>query len=79
MADKVGLEYETYRRIEVGKVLVTTENLLRIASILGLTTDYILSGSEVGINDKELAQLINNLSDNERIKAKKVLEAVFFT
>lgn len=79
MADKVGLGYEAYRRIEKGNILVTTENLISISSILNVSTDFILYGSDEKICDMELAQIINNLSIDERIKARNVLMAVFPT
>lgn len=79
MADKVGLGYEAYRRIEKGNLLVTTENLISISSILNISADFILYGSDEKIYDKELAQIISNLSLDERIKAINVLKAVFPT
>lgn len=79
MADRMNLSYEAYRRIETGKVLVTTDNLILIATILGITTDYILKGTKEEICDEEIARIINLLSDDERVRAKKVLMAVFPT
>ena len=79
MADKVGLGYEAYRRIEKGNLLVTTENLFSISSILNISADFILYGSDEKIYDKELAQIIGNLSLDERIKAINILKAVFPT
>ena len=79
MAYELEIGYETYRRIETGETLVTTKNLLIIANVLGVSTDYILRGSVEGIDDKEFIQLINKLSYKDRIKAKKILVAAFST
>ena len=44
MADFIGIGYEQYRRIEAGNVLVKTEYIISISSILNVSTDYLLFG-----------------------------------
>lgn len=78
MADCIGIGYEQYRRIEAGNVLVKTEYIISIASILGVSTDYLLFGTTQNeIINRELASLINDLSLEDTAKALNVLKAVF--
>lgn len=78
MADFIGIGYEQYRRIEAGNVLVKTEYIISISSILNVSTDYLLFGmTEKEIINRELASLINDLSSEDTMKALKVLKAIF--
>ena len=78
MADSIGIGYEQYRRIEAGIVMVKTEYLISISSILDVSTDYLLFGiTQDEIIDRELTSLINGLSPEDTMKALKVLKAVF--
>lgn len=78
MADSIGIGYEQYRRIEAGNVMVKTEYLISISSILNVSTDYLLFGiTQDEIMNRELASLINDLSPEDTMKALKVLKAVF--
>lgn len=78
MADFIGIGYEQYRRIEAGNVLVKTEYIISISSILNVSTDYLLFGmTEKEIINRELASLINDLSPEDTMKALKVLKAIF--
>ena len=75
MADFIGIGYEQYRRIEAGNVLVKTEYIISISSILNVSTDYLLFGmTEKEIINRELASLINDLSPEDTLK---VLKAIF--
>lgn len=78
MADFIGIGYEQYRRIEAGNVLVKTEYIISISSILNVSTDYLLFGmTKKEIINRELASLINDLSPEDTMKALKVLKAIF--
>ena len=78
MADYIGIGYEQYRRIEAGNVLVKTEYLISIASVLSVSTDYLLLGkAQDEINSRELASFLNDLSSEDTIRALRVLRAVF--
>ncbi len=78
MADYIGIGYEQYRRIEAGSVLVKTEHIIAIASVLGISTDYLLFGmTQNQVNNRELASFMNGLSSEEATKALNVLRAVF--
>lgn len=78
MADFIGIGYEQYRRIEAGNVLVKTEYIISISSILNVSADYLLFGmTEKEIINRELASLINDLSPEDTMKALKVLKAIF--
>jgi transcriptional regulator with XRE-family HTH domain len=78
MADYIGIGYEQYRRIEAGTVLIKTDYLIPLAVRLNASADYLLYGmTQNPISHRELASLINELSPEEIIKAKKVLIAIF--
>ncbi|MDD6035955.1 MAG: helix-turn-helix transcriptional regulator [Lachnospiraceae bacterium] len=77
MAGILELGYEQYRRIEHGDVLVKTEHLIAMASIFKVSTDYLLFGTEMGISDQRLYDIINKMTNADRVKLKKALEAIY--
>lgn len=77
MAGDLGLGYEQYRRIEHGDVLAKTEHLIAMASIFNVSTDYLLFGTEIGTSDQGLCNIINKMTNDDRVKLKKALEAIY--
>ena len=77
MAGNLKLGYEQYRRIEHGDVLVKTEHLIAMASIFKVSTDYLLFGTEFGISDQGLCNIINKMTNDDRVKLKKALEVIY--
>ncbi len=63
LAMHTGLQQETISAYETGKILPTSENLIRLAAYFGCSTDYLLDLSNVPMPAHQLAA--DNLSVEE--------------
>ena len=63
LAMQTGLQQETISAYETGKILPTSENLIRLAAYFGCSTDYLLDLSNVPMPAHRLTT--DNLSVEE--------------
>ena len=73
-ADFIGIGKDQLSRIENGKVPCKLEYLFVIAQYLNVTTDYLLYGRSYIEGAEHFNCIWFNLSENERIKAIKIIE-----
>ena len=73
-ADLIGIGKDQLSRIENGKVPCKLEHLFVIAQYLNITTDYLLYGRSYSEGVEHFNSIWFNLSENERIKAIKIIE-----
>lgn len=73
-ADLIGIGKDQLSRIENGKVPCKLEHLFVIAKYLNVTTDYLLYGRSYIEEAEHFNSNWFDLSENERIKAIKILE-----
>lgn len=59
LADKAGIGAQTVSTAELGKKALRPENIVRLASAMNVSTDYLLIGT---INSSDLSILSNKLS-----------------
>ena len=74
VAEKAGISDRTYADIERGTVNMRVETLLRICNVLRITPNEILS-TDVETSTEDITEMLNDISDNERKTALKILEA----
>lgn len=74
VAEKAGISDRTYADIERGTVNMRVETLLRICNVLRITPNEILS-TDVETSTEDITEMLNDVSDNERKTALKILEA----
>ena len=78
VAEKINVSPSIVSGYETGERTPSTENLLSLAYLYNVSTDYLLFGEECkAIGDSALANLINGLSQADLEKAKNVMMAVF--
>ncbi|SNU04654.1 DNA-binding transcriptional regulator, XRE-family HTH domain [Lachnospiraceae bacterium] len=79
MADLLDMTSDNYTRIESGRQLCTTTNLIKICRILGVSADYLLfAGTEDGFV-AEVRMLFKGRDEKELKKGINILKAYFGT
>jgi len=84
LAEKVGCHLSNITRIETGKYIPALETVTKIATILDVPIDYLVSSTEgnceeIRIEDQTLSErikLLNTLDDEERLVVNKVIDAM---
>ncbi len=84
LAKKIGVSRLMLGRYERGEAIPSAETLQKIAQVLEVSTDYLLSSDEKnedspGFGDKALQKYlteIDKMSDEERSHVKFILDAV---
>ncbi len=74
VAENAGISDRTYADIERGTVNMRVETLLRICKVLNVTPNEILS-TDTEASTKDITEMLNNISDNQRKTALKILQA----
>lgn len=62
LAEKAGITPQTVSSAELGKKALRPENIIRISSVLGISTDYLLLGEINACDHSTLISKISNLS-----------------
>lgn len=82
VAEKLGISQPAYASWERGTKKPTQENLVKLAQILNVTTDYLVGNSEKEITNKELEDIeilfrknSEGLTDDEKVIFRKELIA----
>jgi transcriptional regulator with XRE-family HTH domain len=84
LAESVGLRYAHIGRYERGQSKPSSEMLRRLSDILGVSTDYLLNGTEedaavADLKDRDLLNMfkeVDSYSQDEKEFIKKVLDAL---
>lgn len=75
LAEKSDISPRIISCSERGKNTLRADNIVKIASVLGVSTDYLLTGSTLYDDAKELLENINALSPNQRKSLVVVVQA----
>lgn len=59
LAEQVGVSIQMISNLECGKKAIRPENLIKICHALGISADYVLTGSKA---NTEIDEIINKLS-----------------
>jgi transcriptional regulator with XRE-family HTH domain len=86
VAKKVNIDNKNVSRWETGRSIPSTDAVMKLAEIFGVTTDYLLfdnvpRNGKVTINDVELLkqfQEIATLEEEDREAIKRLIEAMLF-
>lgn len=77
LATAIGIGKDQLSRIENGRVVCTTENLFLIAQYLNVSFDFLLFGKDLSSDLYDCIKVLEGLSQEQIVRAKKVLEACF--
>ena len=62
IAEMMDVSIQMVSNLERGNKSIRIDNLVKLSKILGVSTDYILTGKQ---SENELAEKINNLSERD--------------
>lgn len=65
LADKLGVSTQMISNLELGKKAIRPENLVKVCEALGLSADYVLTGSNTSTAVDIVADKLSKLSDTE--------------
>ena len=65
LAEQVDLSLQSVSCIELGKKAVRPDNLVKISAVLGVSTDYLLTGKRDDEKTSELFQRLQSLPDRD--------------
>ena len=65
LAEKMNVSIQMISNLERGNKAIKISNLLNLSQILGVSTDYILTGKKNSIEKMEIIEKMENLSDED--------------
>ena len=72
VAEKMNVSIQMISNLELGKKAIRPENLIKISSILKISTDFILKGEDSSEENNSLAEKVTQLSEEHL----KVVESI---
>lgn len=77
LAEKAEISTKFLYEIEVGNKGFSAETLYKLSSALGVSADYILTGTENEIATSELQTLLNKFEPAQKYKIERLLEMIY--
>lgn len=74
VAEKMNVSIQMISNLELGKKAIRPENLIKISSILNISTDFILKGEETEESNNSLNEKISQLSDEHLVLIENVID-----
>lgn len=74
LADTIGVSTQMISNLELGKKAIRPENLIKICSALGVSSDYLLMGVECENQYNDIAQKLPNLSKKELKLVQEIID-----
>lgn len=65
LAEKMNVSIQMISNLERGNKAIKISNLLKLSQILGVSTDYILTGSKNSLEKSALSNKLFNLSNDD--------------
>lgn len=73
LAELAGLSVQFAASIELGKQRMTTDSLAKVCMALGVSSDYIVFGSDKPVPEHDLNAMLTPLDKKEREQAEQLL------
>lgn len=74
VAEKMNVSIQMISNLELGKKAIRPENLIKISSILEISTDYILMGEASDFSGNSVNEKIMQLSDEQLRLVNSIIE-----
>lgn len=65
LAEKLGVSTQMISNLELGKKAIRPENLAKLCSVLNLSADFVLTGTNTRTAVDSVAEKLSQLSDEE--------------
>ena len=75
LAELADISIQFLVQIEHGQKTMKVGTLRKLCSALGVSADYLINGTEDFSSSAEINSLLSSLSNNDRVKAVKMLAA----
>jgi len=62
LSEKIGMTENQVSRMENGRVIPRGETAIKLSRVLNVSTDYILLGHDIQIDDEGIADIIQNVA-----------------
>lgn len=66
LAEKMDVSVQMISNLELGKKAIRPENLIKVSTVLNISTDYILRGFQGACETATLTEKVQQLSDKEQ-------------
>lgn len=74
LAEQMDVSVQMISNLERGNKAIRIDNLIRLSSILGVSTDYILLGERSGSDLGETAKMLSGLSEDDLVMIGNLIE-----
>ncbi|MGV8026560.1 MAG: helix-turn-helix transcriptional regulator [Anaerolineaceae bacterium] len=74
VAQKIGINRTAITAIELGQRNVSAEELKKFSELYGISSDELVYGNDVNSEAKIFARLYSELSDNDKLEIKNLME-----
>lgn len=74
LAELMNVSIQMISNLERGNKSIRIENLLKICSILNVSTDYILTGKQNELDIKELSDQLQKLSPRDNRMIRQIID-----
>ena len=75
LAEKMNVSTQTISYAERGSKAMRPENLVKLSRILGVTTDYLLTGEKPSAKGETLADKLSHLSKEEMVFVEMIINS----
>ncbi len=75
LAEKMDVSTQTISYAEQGSKAMRPENLVKLSRILGVTTDYLLTGETPSAKGETLADKLSRLSNEEMVFVEMIINS----
>lgn len=76
VAEMAGITHQQYNKAERGKLCFGADTLYRVAQVLKVSTDYLLSGKGGNMGYQETLFLLGKMTDKQLLVVPKVLSCM---
>ncbi|MBQ2828365.1 MAG: helix-turn-helix transcriptional regulator [Clostridia bacterium] len=79
VAEKMNVSIQMISNLELGKKAIRPENLVKISSVLKISTDYILTGEEVDLQNNPVTVKLSQLSEEHLAMVDNIVDLCLST
>lgn len=76
VAERVGIAYQQYNKVEHGKSCLGSYPLLRVSEVLNISADYLLTGVSAEMRYRDVLTLLSQMSDWQLRIVAQVLQYI---
>lgn len=79
LAEKMDVSIQMISNMELGKKAIRPENLAKVCEILGISSDYVLTGEIYSMEESEILSKAKKLSPQDLTLINKIIDRLIQT